>query len=355
MSTTVRESRRIRVPEWYFVVGLAAFIAACAGPGARQGSVSSPAREAASVPIAPELFAPGTISDAREQWRITFSRDGSTAYFAASEQFFPFSRKATIYVSRFNGSGWSAPDTAMFSGKYSDMDPALSPDGRRLYFSSIRPVNGVVRGDLDIWMVEQNGRGWSDPIHLGPEVNSIGDELYPSVARDGALYFASGPRAPAPGQHYDIYRAMPSSTPPSARNGVMPPRPWFTEGEPLDSTVNRAPRPGDPNLQSAWDFNPEISADGTMLVFTSLRPGGHGLGDLYVSHLAKGKWTTAVNLGPAVNTAADEYHPTLSRDGEWLYFVRRGPNPGDFYRVPARMLPDLIRSKAGSSRDAELR
>jgi Tol biopolymer transport system component len=101
--------------------------------------------------------------------------------------------------------------------------------------------------------------------------------------------------------------------------------------------VNTAPLPGG-GLQAAWEFNPEISVDGRTLVFTSLRPGGYGLGDLYVSHRTPGRrsadgWTPARNLGPLVNTAADEYHPTLTRDGRTLYFVRRGPLPGDFYRI----------------------
>lgn len=325
-------------------------VGGCARPSTRTGEAPEPGSSARAVQPAatrPELFAPGRISDAREQWRITFSRDGSVAYFASSDEFFPLSRKATIYRSHFNGREWSTPDTATFSGKYSDMDPAFSPDGLRLYFSSIRPVNGVLRGDLDIWMVEQTVGGWSDPIHLGPEVNSIGDELYPSVARDGSLYFASGPRAPAPGQDYDIYRATPADVAGQKLRGRR-----FSHAEPLGSAINRAPQRGDATLQSSWEFNPEISADGTMLVFTSLRP-GNGLGDLYVSHLVNGKWRPAESLGPAVNTAADEYHPTLSRDGEWLYFVRRGPQPGDFYRVPVRDVPALKQPKAAGSRDAE--
>lgn len=327
-----------------------ACVAACAGSGPRAATspdAASASRSATAATTRPELFAPGRISDPREQWRITFSRDGSVAYFASSDAFFPVSRKATIYRSHFNGTEWSAPDTATFSGKYSDIDPSFSPDGQRLYFSSIRPVNGVVRGDLDIWMVEQTVAGWSEPIHLGPEINSIGDELYPSVSRDGSLYFASGPRAPAPGADFDIYRATPiDGTSPRFRGRI------FAHAEPLGDAINRAARRGDPSLQSSWEFNPEISADGTMLVFTSLRPGA-GLGDLYVSHLANGKWLPAENLGPAVNTPADEYHPTLSRDGEWLYFVRRGPEPGDFYRVRVRTIPALKRPTASALRDAE--
>ena len=284
---------------------------------------------AATAAQTPQVFAPGTISDANEQWRITFTPDGRTAYFAESEKFFPVTRTATIYASTMQDGVWSVPVVAPFSGAYSDIDPFITPDGQRLYFSSIRPVNGSSRGDIDIWMVQRTAQGWSEPIHLGPEVNSADDELYPSVSNDGTLYFASGPRAPAAGAHYDIYRAH--------RRGD-----GFTGREALGPSINTLPTPADPGRQAAWEFNPEVSPDGTLLVFTSLRPGGHGLGDLYVSRFVAGAWTPALNLGPAVNTAADEYHPTLSRDLRQLYFVRRGAAPGDFYSVSTASIPLLI-------------
>lgn len=270
---------------------------------------------------APAIFAPGVISDANEQWRVTFTPDGHTAFFAESEKFFPFTRKATIYVTELQDGTWTMPEVAPFSGTYSDIDPFVTPDGKRIYFSSIRPVDGVTRGDIDIWMVERTANGWSDAVRLGPEVNSEADELYPSASADGTLYFASGPPAPSAGQHFDIYRARPDAT------GGLAPR------EALGPAINTQPSARDSGPQDAWEFNPEISAEGTLLLFTSLRPGGHGLGDLYASRLKEGEWTPAVNLGPAVNTAADEYHPTLSRDGRTLLFVRRGPAPGDFYSI----------------------
>ena len=282
----------------------------------------------AQPPAAAEIFAPGVISDERDQWRLTFTPDGATAYFAASDGFFPRTRQATIYVSHRRGDGWSAPEVAPFSGTHSDIDPVVTPDGRRLYFSSIRPVDGVARGDIDVWMVERTASGWGEPVHLGPEVNTPLDELYPSVSADGTLYFASGPQAPTAGQHYDIFRAT--------RRGD-----GFAPSERLGPGVNREPRADEPHPQAAWEFNPEISADGRTLVFTSLRPGGRGLGDLYVSHLRDGAWTPARNLGPVVNTAADEYHPTLSRDGAWLYFTRRQSRTGDFFRVSTRDVPGL--------------
>lgn len=82
----------------------------------------------------PEIFAPGVISDQRWQWRITFTPGGRTAYFAVSDGFFPFEREATIMVSHRQAHGtWSTPEVAPFSGTYSDIDPFITPDGRRLY------------------------------------------------------------------------------------------------------------------------------------------------------------------------------------------------------------------------------
>jgi Tol biopolymer transport system component len=316
------------------LAGLTVLVAACGD----QGTLTTPADvepgRSANPHAEPTVFAPGVISDAREQWRITFTPDGGTAYYSVSDQFFPFSRQATIVTSRLVNGMWTLPQVASFSGVYSDIDPFIAPDGSRLYFSSIRPVDGVTTGDIDLWMVERDGDGWGEPVHLGPSVNSPADELYPSVAADGTLYFASGPPFPMAGAQWDIYRAAPLG-------GGFAPR------ERLGSAVNSSPEdyPGS-HLQAAWDFNPEISADGKTLVFTSLRPGGYGLGDLYVSHLHRGEWTQARNLGPPVNTAADEYHPTLSPDGKYLYFVRRTYAPwvdGDFYRVRTSALGNRLR------------
>ncbi len=293
------------------------------GPTAQaQRSVEASARP--SEGMLATIFAPGVISDSREQWRITFTPDGKTAYFASSDGFFPFTRQATIHVSHFVGGEWTTPQVAPFSGQYSDIDPFLAPNGQRLYFSSTRPVEGVFRGDVDIWYVERTADGWGEAVRLGSEVNSPADELYPSVDANGTLYFASGPFFPQPGLHFDIYRAE--------RFGD-----GFAPREALPAAVNTSPG-ATGGLQDAWDFNPEISVNGKTLVFTSLRPGGYGFGDLYVSHLKGGEWTPARNIGPLVNTAADEYHPTLSRNGQELYFVRRIPFRGDFYRISTEVL-----------------
>ncbi len=68
----------------------------------------------------PKLFSPGVISSPdQEEYRITFTPDGRTAYFSRAASFFPVSRQATIYQAHRTPFGWSEPVVASFSGTYS--------------------------------------------------------------------------------------------------------------------------------------------------------------------------------------------------------------------------------------------
>ncbi len=257
----------------------------------------------------PTLFGEGVISTEAEEWGITFTPDGRTAYFARSDAFFPQSRQATIMETHWGEDGWSEPVAASFSGQWSDIDPFVSPDGSRLFFSSIRPVEGVDRKDLNLWMVERVGNGWGEPVYLGDGVNSERDELYASITADRVLYFASDRTGGRGG--WDIYRAVPDET------GAYP------TSENLGVPVNTI----------EWEFNPDISQDGSQLLFTSLnRPGGAGAGDIYVSGSTGSGWSEPEPLSPLVNTAADEYHPRHSSQGDVLFFVRRR-GQGDLFYV----------------------
>jgi len=69
-----------------------------------------------------------------------------------------------------------------------------------------------------------------------------------------------------------------------------------------------------------------ISADGTVLVFASSNlPDGFGSTDLYTSNLKNGKWSTPVNLGDSINTKHWESQPSISSDGNRLYFISNRP------------------------------
>src|SRR5690242_18597233 len=82
---------------------------------------------------------------------------------------------------------------------------------------------------------------------------------------------------------------------------------------------------------SANDQQPSVSPDGLSLYFTSNRAGGVGGFDMYVSHRTTifDPWGAPLNLGPALNTAADEGNAAFSRDGRVLFFQsKRLPSSG---------------------------
>lgn len=265
---------------------------------------SSPPSPTSSQGAGPDVFAPDVISGEDEEYRVTFSPEGTVAYFAWSRGFFPQTREATIFESRLADGVWSQPAVASFSGEFPDIDPWISPDGESIFFSSVRPVGGIERDDAELFRVDRDGDGWGPPVHLGA-LGSDGDELGASVSTDGRIVFASDRSGGSGG--WDLYAADPAGA---------------AFGDPIPLTA----------LNSAvWEFNPAISSDGTELVFTSIsRPGGSGLGDLFLAAY-DGEW---IEVGPlSVNTGADEYHSSWSADGKTLYFVRR-MGDGDLYAAP---------------------
>jgi len=88
-------------------------------------------------------------------------------------------------------------------------------------------------------------------------------------------------------------------------------------------------------LGAAW------GANGKCLYFVSDREGGQGGYDIWVARWTGGKWGAVTNLGAGINSPADELGPTLTRDGEWLYFSsdRPGAKEHDIFRaalIPAQ-------------------
>ncbi len=125
---------------------------------------------------------------------ITFSNDGKFAAYTrvnyiVNKKNKNFVNRAKIYFSEVNGNSFSKPKPFIYnSDEYSCAHPALSADGTILYFASDMP--GTL-GEQDIWMCKKNGDGWDKPVNLGFDINTSGDEVFPSVKKDGTLYFSS--------------------------------------------------------------------------------------------------------------------------------------------------------------------
>lgn len=94
-----------------------------------------------------------------------------------------------LMVGVFDGKHIVSTKSFSFNSKeYSCMHPCISSDGSVCYFASDMPGG---YGGFDIYKLERVGEEWSQPINLGTNINSTGDEMYPYEYKDSVLYFSS--------------------------------------------------------------------------------------------------------------------------------------------------------------------
>ena len=266
---------------------------------------------AALIQSQPEVVQPGVISvkGRHETFPAIDPQDGSLWFSVYTDHF----DRQTIMRAPRSGDGWGPAAVASFSGQSGDRAPRFSPDGRRLYFTSNRPVDGHPAGDMNIWVVERSGAGWSEPRMVPPPVSvPNGREIHSSVTSDGTLYFAS--TRPGGAGRLDIWRWKPGG---QAEN----------LGAPINDNLTQ------PDL---W-----VSPDGRwMILVVTGAPEGPGEDDLLVSEYENGAWTAPRLVGAAgVNTAEYEYGPWISPDGRWLLFTsHRSAGDADIYRVEVKSL-----------------
>ena len=262
--------------------------------------------------IKPEVFAPGIVSATQGVFNAAFSPDGKEFYFSVNE---PGGRETMKFMMQENDR-WAPPRPAPFVSPQNDCDPIFSFDGRRLYFISTRPKKDKRESkDWDIWYVKRTNGDWSEPINIGPPVNSDVDEYYVSLTIDGTIYFASN-RVGGLGS-FDIYRSK-------FVGG------HYAKPENLGAAINT----------KYLEHDPFIAPDESYILFTSVdRPGGFGTGDLYISTRRKdGTWTKAKNLGKDFNTSGYDFCPIVSPDGKYFFFTRRG----DIYWVSMETIQKLF-------------
>ena len=242
----------------------------------------------------PVIFAPGIISTGDYETHPTFTPGGDTLlYLKCAADFSTY----TICIAYFRAGKWSEPEVAPFSGTYQDADPFITSDGKEVYFLSNRPVRSgdTAKADLDIWRIARTARGWDEPVHLEPPVNSSADEFYPTITDDGTLYFGSAREGGKGG--CDIYCAR------------------WREGK-YSAAVNL----GDSINTADNEYEPFIAPDESYMIFMAARPGALRNADLYVSYRRNGVWSRSEKLPSPFNSPAIEFSPKVTHDGKYFFF-----------------------------------
>lgn len=255
-----------------------------------------------------------------------------------------------LSTDRKPGGKWSRWKPADFASDSDERDAALDARGRLALFASDRGrcAPGIACREYDLWQATRGSNGeWSRALPLPPPINDPGaSQRSPSLTRRGVLYFLSNRPGGAGG--WDIWVARPSAS-------------GFAEPEPLPRPINT---PGD-------ETGVAVSPDGKLVVFSV--DSEQGGSDLYVVAEHKGAWQQPACLPFPITTPADEFAPSFSGDGRWLYFSTRRGHAGpleprlddppddanvlglgngdnrDFYRVPASDVRRLSRTGQGCS------
>ncbi len=192
---------------------------------------------------------------------VTFSPDNKTMYFTRNNYGKKLKRDnkginhLKIYMSKkINGEWTEAVELPFNSNAYSTGHPALSPDGKELYFVSDMP--GSI-GETDIFMVDVLEDGsFSEPRNLGPEINTEKKEMFPYI-NNNKLYFSSNGHTGLGG--LDIYEVS------------------FDDDEGFLDVINV----GQPINSNKDDFSYIINEETQKGFFASNREGGKGDDDIY--------------------------------------------------------------------------
>lgn len=133
---------------------------------------------------------PGDINLQPSKGAITVSADGTWLIFAGNFKngFGDFD----LYISYLTDDGWSEPENLgpNINTEFWESSPSLSPDNQILYFSSDR--SGGYGGKDLYYSVRQKNGHWGPAINMGPNINTVGDEMAPYIHADNqTLYFTS--------------------------------------------------------------------------------------------------------------------------------------------------------------------
>lgn len=221
---------------------------------------------------------PAPINTAANEGTMCFDSRGKTMWFTRCVVDAKLNLGCDIYMSEQKGKGWDEPKKLLIK----DHDtthvghPAISPDGKTLIFSS-NMAGGF--GGVDLWKSTYDRRSdsWSLPVNLGPEINTAGNDVFPTWGPNNELYYASNGLVGMGG--LDIYKAERVGEEDKWKNPVNLGAPLnscrddyhmvFTESGKVERGFISSNRNGSKgkNSQDIWDFYlPPVLIDVLILI-----------------------------------------------------------------------------------------
>ena len=259
----------------------------------------------------PQMFAPGIVSGHgfdSEHSPAVFTPDLKEVYW--TQKF----RGPILFMEQKNGV-WTAPKPAPFCSEYGDGEPIFSPDGKKLFFLSFRPVKPGGPSDKEnMWYVERTQDGWSEPKSVSQKINAFDLHWLFSVADNETIYFTS-PGGNSYGQR-DIYSSR-------LINGE------YEEPKNLGNVINT----------TGIDHTPYIAPDESYLIYVSSKESSSPMDmKFYISYRNEdGSWMKPINMGPKINSIQYALCPAVTPDGKYLFFI----GAGDIYWVDAKIIEEL--------------
>lgn len=260
------------------------------------------------------LFSPGFINTGMITRDVAMTPAMDELYFSVSTLGYKY---ATIMVTKKANGVWTKPEVAphMDDFRFTNFEPFISPDGKKMFFLSTRPdpAKGEETGDQDIWVMDRDEDAWGEPYNLGEPISSEAQEYYPSVTKDGTLYFTRFEN----GANF-IYRSR-------IAGGS------YLEPEKLPVQVNTG----------TARFNASISPDEDHIIVPAAgkEESIGGSTDYYIVFRDEDdNWSEPVNMGEKINTGSNqEFSAYISPDKQAFFFMSaRLIQPNDI----AELIPD---------------
>ena len=211
-------------------------------------------------PLSPRPFSM-EVNSFLHEGPVTFNRAGNRIFFTRNNIQKGLKKadqkgvvRLKIYEAKKGVYDWEHVKALPFNNDaYSCAHPTLSADETRLYFASDRPGG---YGGMDIWVVERKGSLWSEPINLGPEINTPQNEVFPFIHNSGYLIFSSNGHKGIGG--LDLFMIS------------------------MKSEDQKLIHLGRPYNSDEDDLGLILNTEGTNGYFSSARSGGMGKDDIYL-------------------------------------------------------------------------